>query len=834
MTLPAEPTPQPAPGETTTPPPPAEPQPVVSPVDNPEEPKAGGEEAPAKDKKRKPKSKSSAGVNAQFSGGVSVQGNFIIQDSRQIQHILGGEEHIGFKSFTPEFVSQISPHIERQLADIHVSEESVVNDLYTTLSEKHLLVLTGEPETGKTTTALYLSYQLRTVYDSFKGAHLVRPLDRTVEIDFEELIKRRADFGQKLLLFKDAFAYSNQGVRRFFSQMGKPLLTAITETLQQNHMFIVFTADIETVSPYRRQFSSLDIEKSLPPMSDDILLQGLEKKLTQLAGIYGWSEQDIEHRLPATQRLEVVKDLRTMPRIAHLLDHYLVHLGQGLDLREALNKVDNLHDWFLNELTDQFEAWCFALTLTLCHCWPDEYGVPWFEFEFFREQVTNQLRRTLRYDRSAEKGSELKSAVSETFMLNRCRAEIYRDATTGKDCVRFTNERYPTKLWDVLLRSSRRVLSWLLPKLRSIAESEDGRLRARAAGILGRIGEIDSAYVVSSAMDDWINSSDPVRLANVGYLYQGIWASHNTPYRQDSLRRLNNLSLEEERPEVWASIAAYKQLGFYDLPMALDKYKDIATRKFAGTIENLERLERIRDRIEKALEERSSELDDIESMALAVSHDILREIAARVFNQESAILLALQYAVVALSINDPIKVLDELRKWTIADRKSLGALVALMFLEQNGIASELERRMIETPTVSDIGIVQVHNCNMLVTAIGTSDESVRHVASFLVALYESFIDFFPPRSRSYFRKSLAFHLKGWVENTFPVPRLRDRIVQLFEELLSSPNPDLRDLVSELVNFDPDFGYAESKYASFRQSLQRRRVSFENRRFKLDY
>jgi len=45
-------------------------------------------------------------------------------------------------------------------------------------------------------------------------------------------------------------------------------------------------------------------------------------------------------------------------------------IGNGLDLMEAINKVDNLEDWFHSDLTDNFEVWCFALTLGLCQCTP--------------------------------------------------------------------------------------------------------------------------------------------------------------------------------------------------------------------------------------------------------------------------------------------------------------------------------------------------------------------------------------------------------------------------------------------------------------------------------
>jgi hypothetical protein len=174
-----------------------------------------------------------------------------------------------------------------------------------------------------------------------------------------------------------------------------------------------------------------------------------------------------------------------------------------------------------------------------------------------------------------------------------------------------------------------------------------------------------------------------------------------------------------------------------------------------------------------------------------------------------------------------------LQKWTVADRRSMGALVALMFLEYNGIAAELESRLIETSTVPENGTRTVHYCNLLVTAMASSDEAVRRTARFLEAIFDSFISFFPPHSRSYFKKSFSFHLKDWVGNAFPVERLRSAMVHLFDELLLSSNQELRKLLTNLTDWDSDFAFPESKYFLFKQALNARRMNLESRPFSLD-
>ncbi len=781
-------------------------------------------------------------------GGVNVSANEIkserlfaadhqeFNETNIRQYIGSSHDFAELRSFSPDFPTQISSEAESEAGETHVGDPDFLRDSYETLCEKHLLVLTGEPETGKTTTALYLSHQLRRVFDQFKGAYLVRPLDRNVKINFHEIIGRREEYGSRVLLFKDAFSGGNRDVLEFFTQMGKPLLSSITEKLQRNHLFLVFTADTETVKACQRQLSSLNVERCIPHPGEELLLSGLDRKLRQVAAMQGWQEEDVEQeikkRLPAERRAEVVNRLRTMPRITYLVEYYFLKLGDGLDLEEAIGRVDSLQDWFLNDLTDNFDVWCFALTLCLCHCKDNPSIVPWFDFEFFRESISTYLRRKLRIGWAEQPRPSVREVVYENTLLERCRADVYKDHATGVDAVKFANERHHEMLWDVLLNSNRRVLTLLVPHLKELAELHDPRRRALAAAMLGRIGEIDPAEVTFSLMNEWMHSRSFMQMATVGYLYEGIWASRNGRYREDCLKRLNSLALEEDKPEVWTAIAAYKQLGTYDLRLAMKKFREIAERKFAGTMENAQRVERILRRIEQALEDQS--FDENEAMGLAHVHNLLREIARRVFSEDSAILLAIQYAIVVLCFTgDPIQVFDELQEWSLADRKSLGALVALIFLEYNGIATALESKSVEMQVTMLDGSARAHHCNQMVLAIAASEDSVRRTARFLETVYDSFTSFFPRHSCNYFQKSFIFHLKNWIDNALPVEHLHAGMVQLFEKLLKSSNQNLRELLSGILNYDPDFIYEESKYYAFKRDVRFRRLNLDTVSINLD-
>lgn len=781
-------------------------------------------------------------------GGVSVTANEIkterlfaadhqeFSETNIRQYLVGNHDLAELRPFSPDFATQISSETELDVAETHVADPDFLRDSYATLCEKHLLVLTGEPETGKTTTALYLSHQLRKVFDQFNGAYLVRPLDRYVKINFHEIIGRRDEYGSRLLIFKDAFSGGNRDVLEFFTQTGKPLLGSIIEKLQRNHLFLVFTADTETVKACQRQLSSLNVERCIPHPGEELLLSGLDGKLRQVAAMQGWQSEEavreIEKRLPAERREEVVRSLRTMPRISYLVEYYFLKLGDELDLKEAISRVDSLQDWFLNDLTDNFDVWCFALTLCLCHCKDKASVVPWFDFEFFRESISTYLRRKLRIGWAEQLKQGIQDVVSENMLLERCRADIYKDHVTGVDAVKFNNEQHHEMLWDILLKSNRRVLALLVPHLKELAQLRDPRRRALAAAMLGRIGEIDPVEVTFSSMNEWIHSRSFIQMATVGYLFDGIWASRNSRYRDDCLKYLNGLALEEDKPEVWTAIAAYKQLGAYDLRLAMNKFKEIAERKFAVTMEDAQTVERMLRRMEQALENNS--FDENEAMELTHVHDLLRKIAREVFSKDSAILLAIQYAIVVLCFTgDPIQVFDELQKWALADRKSLGALVALIFLEYNGIATALESRSVEMQVTAPDGSERIHYCNQMVLAIAASEDSVRRTARFLETVYDSFTSFFPRRSCNYFQKSFIFHLKNWIDNALPVAQLHGGMVQLFERLLKSSNQNLRELLSGLLNYDPDFIYEESKYYLFKRDVRRQRLNLDTVSLTLD-
>ncbi|MGH9755039.1 MAG: hypothetical protein ACREA2_19860 [Blastocatellia bacterium] len=765
--------------------------------------------------------------------------NKTITNIRQI--IMRGEAE-SFQPFSARMAMSISGKRAKEIADSYVCEPQVIEAFLTLLREKGIIVISGEANAGKGTTALYLSHRLRQEEaEPLDDVYLFPTLAPNIKIDLREITANREEFGNRLLFFKDAFARGNHGLREFFIHLDDNVLEALSAQLQQQRTYLIFTADTLTLNSYQAQLAHLRIEAKLPPLSNERLWEGLLKKLAKLPPSIsqGRNPTEIENTL-AKHKPELLEAARTMPRVVQFIDLYLADLlHDRIDIKEAFRRVDDLTDWFGKYLAEDFPSWCFALTLALTYSSPYFSGISWFEFQSLWERVLICLSDGLRRRgpasdqtpaaRPLPNEAPRNEPLSEDFFLQHCHAEIEKDPQTGVDEVRFKNERYAEMLWDVFLNHHRRILVLLLPRLKEMAESGDIRLHANAARIIGRIGEIDPELVVFALLDEWSQSGQPTCQAAVGYLYQGILASRNQRYRELCLEELRELANEEEKAALWTAIAAYKQIGIYDLPLAMYELGNIAERKFTEKFEDTRRLDRIINRIESALENRPT--SELETMDLLFFRAVLSEIAHRVFSEEGGLLFVLQYAIVSLCLEvDPLRVFEELQKWTVGRKEALAALIALIFLQENGIAEELEKKSIEIPGAGTAASATTPRCNPIVISIAASDQAVRQMAKFLTTIFQSFYDFYPSRSRNYLQKSFLMHLKSWAQNASSVERFRGVVARLFAELLVSPNQVLGDRIYDLLTKDAEFTDEKLPLFAFAQEAIDHRISARRHRF----
>jgi hypothetical protein len=745
----------------------------------------------------------------------NIQNAYFINEAKFKQYLQDGlghnrKEH--FKTFSIHHTRQVTEKEERDASYYYQPDEETISELKDTLEQRRLLVLTGEPDQGKTATAIYLSHLLRSEQStSFVESLLIHPLEPTVKIVFNQIFDNKKKFGGRMLIFRDAFSGKHRNILDFFMNLEKHLLEDVSEKLRNNKILLLFTADTATVDKdCYSNLSSLKIARQLPMLQDEHLHHGLERILERFALSNDMPPGEVNAILDIQKRGLLIQRVRTLPRIAQFIDQYLLSLEKGVDLNKAIGQFENLEGWFLRELAGNFEVWCFAFTLGLCQCVQDSTGVPWFEFEEFRRAISRCLARE--FNIPEQRKSSFRDRLSEGTLAEECRAEVYENPDTGEHCVRFLDDRYPEMLWRSLLRSNRKLLTPILPQLKKMAESEDWGVRRRAAQILGRIGEIDPFRITLTLRDRWMYSRDYRQMATVGYLFEGILASQHERYRTDLLKELGDIASEEDKPEIWTAIAAYKCIGVKNLSLAMQRYREIAERKLVESMEDTRRIDRIVRRVEGGLKQ--FDPTTIEHLALTVYKEALNDMSKRLYDADGPFLLAIQRAIVSLCLEcGLIPVLQELCKWMEADQKALSYIVTLVFLMQGGIADELERRSVELPPAEDGTDPQRQECSLLIASIASDKDDLRQMEVFLRAVFTGFSGFLTPLYRRFLRKVFFMHLKKWAEDSLPVKKCREAMEILFAELLKRPPvgakrattyKEINESLSSFITSDSDF------------------------------
>jgi hypothetical protein len=646
------------------------------------------------------------------------------------------------------------------------------------------------------------------------------------------------------VIFENALTFCNYDLLGFLGQLNEYSVSHFADRLKKDNSYLIFTVSPSEAAHLQPKLGDKDLHYELKHLSDELLLKGLERTLAQLARSPRIAPKRLKQLQEPKEQALLIADLKTMPRIAQFAKDYLCDSGATeveADLREAIRRLEDITSWFHHELVNDFEEWCFTLSLGLAHCLNDARGVSWIDFEYLRRAVWQCLKRDPelfppRFGSNEQPSVELSErppALVDDPLLERSRARILKDPNSLADLIHFSDDSYSQKLWDILLKHHRRILTLLLPRLREMAEDHTGKYdpgqRVLCAQIIGRIGEIDPERVSLTLVDRWINSDDARDRATIGALYQGILASRDERYRRYFLELLEFLStpndsdVEPEAPEtheaslvvsnasedykeeknrLLTAILVYLQLGAYDLSLTIKGLERIAQGKLVPLMEDVQRIGRLIENTRNAFAQESSAETAI---GLWIYQDMLGDLAARLFNQESRTFVGVQYALGTLSLNtNPIIVFKELRHWIESSNQATGALVALMFLNKDGIAAMLESRQVEVSN-DESATVDRKTCNPMIVALTAGQESVLEMARFLATMFESFsVKFiFPKEFMRYLRESFLFHLQAWVEESLPIESCRKATEQLFVELMRVHQGVLFEPIYQLLN-SPEF------------------------------
>ncbi len=821
-------------------PPPVEPAKGPEPAAKDEKPATAAKESRAETPPASGASAAAAAGPAQktvFKGGVStdelnvveqqrkIEAHEYVEQQHQVNQYFDRQERLTVRSFLITDTSPV-PELDEQASRARFAGTDEEGEaLLLHLAERRVLLLSADHGARKATAGTYLGWRLRQSGSCRKPILLAESLERRVRVDFPLALKE-PEFGDRVLIFRNAFSRGNPDLLALFERTDRTGWEQLGARLRERNTYLVFTARPDEVAPFRGTPAVQALHRVLAPHSRERVAGDFDSRLGELE-----ARGDVAPALLAALREHrdaLLGHFAFAGLLEEFVDFFVALNRPSLAPDEALRRFRDSSEWLLHNLDGDLEAWSFGFTLALAQCLRDAPPIAWLDFDRLHRHVARWLRRDAHLFPPVDGGGaardevDVRPSLSDESLLKRCHAEVVKDAASLADVVRFRGGGPPERLWEVMLDRHRRVLTAVLPRLRALAESEHeaepSSLRTLAAQLIGRIGEIDPRRIVVPVVDEWVASPDRRRQAAIGALYQGVVASGRESYRRACFRHLQQLYAdadEDGNARLVAVIAAYARIGEYDLVLAMRELGAIAREHLAPLIGDVGRLSRLMASVESKFEEQPSAGEEV---ALLLVHALLRELIFRIYNQRGGALLALQLALTLLCRRtEPIRVFGALRAWIAGGGGwTTGALVALMFLNEGGIATGVaEARDEDGAPGNGAGVSR----NPFVLSLAAGEDEVDQMAGFLGDLYESVSKPFAaaPDLKRVCRESLLAHLTRWVRDALPVPGHLAAMQRLFESLGRTHRGILREPLQQLLARQ-EFSRSDGELHAFAHSL----------------
>lgn len=712
-----------------------------------------------------------------------------VQNLRVVAKYFDDEPISVARPFSSDDAKPVGQKVADELIRTFVGDDVTTTRLLRHLEEHRVLLITGDPDVGKRTVALYLGIRLAAHKSGGSDPLLVDSLDRSVGINLRDVAADAKGFGRRAIVFADAFEQRNNHLREFFCSGDQVSWDHLTGLLRKHEAYFIFTSSIASV-PFRQQTTDRIALCELQPLKPDMIDSGIEKRLSWMMEV---ESTERERVLLLTQnRARLVAELSTLSSAVSFVRHFV---RDDSDLESALRRFRDASYWFRTALEHDVDAWIFAFALTLAQPTPKAESAPWADFERIRRALAERIRGDselfpprCRSDDGHEPDGRLPwRSFGDDAILQRCRAVIEKDASRMGDIVRFDHPSVTTQLWEAVLTHYRRMLIMGLPVLRGLAEDDrtDWSVRVLAAQIIGRIGEVDPRRIVDPIIHRWAISGDFALRPLVGRVIQGALASGNENYRNAALRSIEMLADvkgmggdEDARDGLLTAIAAYAQIGFYEPDRAMEQLGRIVIEHLAPVFEKVHQTARQAETVDVELARaRANRVGELLRRRFEFG-----DAATQLFKEHAPALIAIGQVVSCLCLtHEPIPILRNMRDWTAKGGPSTGVLVAFLFLR--GIAADLH----------EIRTEKGRNGSRLLPSLSQTKDAVHHFCGFLADIHSSVNSTFvlPAWLQNDFQDRLGACLTDWACDSLTNADHRQNILDVFVGLATARRGSMR-------------------------------------------
>ncbi len=694
--------------------------------------------------------------------------------------------------FSKNILRTIETDDEKELLDLkkHLEDSAFIEEAYEKLLAEGIIIISGHNKLPLTQLGILIGEEVRKKGVT-KETMYSESIGKQVRINFQSDIgSAKESFGEAVLVFNNPLRKQNFDFTELIDDLvQRDSLGYSKKFVQQikgNKTFIILIIEGElTVIDKKIISSPFHIEAPYPSIEQRRAFFNL--KVTDILDANKLSTSQVEFAKKMVnednrESLLVLEGLRFFVDITSFTDQLASQfindpswIPTYEDIKDLIRKSRDLNVWLIDELGKDLKLWSFTLSLGLLHNTPyaGDFGISIIEFELFRKRLEEFLRSEQRVKREVK---EWQSIASEENLFIRCKAQKNRNPEDGKLYIGFKEDHIAEEIWQSLLLNLSLSVVNTIPFLLNLIDEKFQA--ANSARILGRLGEIDPGQALSW-ISTWSNSDDERHRVMVGYLFQGIHASGKKSYIERCEQLLEKYSLSGSYEQIWTSVAAFKQIGLYQLDYALERIGIIVEKKIAPPYEEISSLQARQSwNFNKLQIFTSIRLKELEELIGQTSE--LQQKVKELENHEQ-IFRAISYSISALCIMlEPLSVITEWKKWLEKENTTLKILFVKMLIPNGGVLDQLDRQV----SFYNEQEKQYQDWHYMVLVISYGEKASNILVDLLIQVTDIFPLLQTKESRT-MEDLLVKYLTNWVEASMKTPKAKDEIIEFLGKVLAN-------------------------------------------------